>query len=170
LRRELLRDRFSPDLPRGRAEALEADAEDLKEAVLILKLRKTYSRENHVKEDIRKLLDAHNWFHWAAAASSYSQYGIADRIAYRGEVLLAIEAKFGSNKPSPLQKAFLQSILAEGGFAFVVNEKNIHCFQQWLDAFDRSAQAVSRREKVADEDGALMLDCIMALTETIVEK
>lgn len=129
---------------------------------------KTYKRENDVKKEIKRLLDEHKWFHWPAAASGFSVYGLSDRMAFRGGVFLAIEAKFGKNKPSTLQKAFLESIMSEGGFGFVVNETNIDTFARWLSLFDNAAACVSKNEKVPDETGATLLDCVRELTTGVV--
>lgn len=78
---------------------------------------------------------------------------------------MAIETKFGSNKPTALQVGFLNSVRAEDGFAFVVNEKNVEWLEAFLGALDRSIAAQSRKEDVAPEDGAMMLNAIDALSK-----
>jgi ABC-type sugar transport system substrate-binding protein len=100
--------------------------------------------------------------------NGFGQTGVADFNALRGGVFLAVETKFGSNKPTVHQKAFLQSVAAENAFGFVVTDKNINWFSSWLDAFDRAADAFSKGEKPTNEDGALMLDAIRELTALIV--
>ena len=129
---------------------------------------KVYRNENDVKKEIKILLNNHHWFHWAAAASPFGATGISDRLAFRDGVLMAIEAKFGKNKPTAMQKAFLESISAESGFGFVVSERNLPAFETFLDVFDRSCQGASEGERVADEDGATMLQCLHDLTEMVV--
>ena len=129
---------------------------------------KAYKNETAVKKEIKRLLDKHLWFHWAAAASPFGTYGISDRLAFRDGVLMAVEAKFGKNKPTALQKAFLESISAESGFGFVVSEKNLPAFETFLDVFDRSCAVTANGERMADEDGATMLQCLHALTEMVV--
>ena len=129
---------------------------------------KVYRNETAVKKTIKELLDKHKWFHWAAAASPYGATGISDRLAFRDGVLLAIEAKFGNNKPTTLQKAFLESIAAESGFGVVVNEVTLPTFALFLDVFDRSCEASAKGEKMADEDGATMLQCLHDLTRMVV--
>lgn len=131
-------------------------------------MAKTYRNENDVKREIKRLLDKHKWFHWPAAAGAYSATGIADRLALRAGTFLAIEAKFGDNRPTKLQKAYLQSIMAEDGFGFCVNEELLPSLQLWLETFDQAAQAVAKKQKPADEDMALLLDCVRVLTELIV--
>lgn len=127
----------------------------------------TFNNENDVKKRVNKLLTEHHWFWWSVPMNGFGKTGIADKAALRDGVFIAIECKFGSNKPTPLQKAYLQSIMSHGGMAFVVNEKNIARLEEWLSAFDRAKDAVGTRDKIADEDGATMLDCIAALTELI---
>ena len=129
---------------------------------------KVYRNENDVKKEIKILLNNHHWFHWAAAASPFGATGISDRLAFRDGVLLCVEAKFGKNKPTAMQKAFLESIAAESGFGFVVNERNLPALAEFLIVFDRSCQGASGGEKVADEDGATMLQCLHDLTEMVV--
>ena len=129
---------------------------------------KVYRNETAVKKTIKELLDKHGWFHWAAAASPFGATGIADRLAFRDGVLMAVEAKFGYNKPTTLQKAFLESIAAESGFGFVVNEKTLPAFAQFLEAFDRSCAATSKGERVAEGDGGALLECSRIMTEMVV--
>jgi hypothetical protein len=116
--------------------------------------------EGDVKKAVKKILDKHGWYWWMPPANGFGRAGIADINAVHAGVFMAIETKFGSNKPTPMQVGFLASIRAEGGFAFVVNEKRVDTLAKFLDAFARSIDAGVKGGKVADEDGALMLDCI----------
>ena len=81
---------------------------------------------------------------------------------------MAIEAKFGYNKPTTLQKAFLESVAAETGFGFVVNEKTLSTFALFLQLYDASCLASSQGKRLNDEDGATMLDCMRLLTAMVV--
>lgn len=128
---------------------------------------KTYNCEADVKKEIKRLLDKHGWYWWVSQVGGYGHSGVPDIMAYRKGILLAIEAKHGTNKPSALQRAFLQSIMAEQGLAFVVSDRNIQWFEQWLAAFDRATQAVANKQQVSDEDGALMVEALRILTEAI---
>jgi len=49
---------------------------------------------------------------------------------------MAIETKFGYNKPSPQQHMFLTNIYDAGGFALMVNEKNIYALDVFLLEFN----------------------------------
>jgi hypothetical protein len=120
--------------------------------------------EKGVKRCIIEILNKHKYFHWAVPMNGYGNSGISDRHAVRGGVFMVIEAKFGSNKPTPLQKGFLTSINAESCFAFCVNENNLDSFQAFHEAFDRATIARSKKEKIAPEDGAMMANAIIELT------
>jgi hypothetical protein len=130
-------------------------------------MTRTYTKEKDVKLEVKKMLDKHGYFWWMPPANGYGKAGVSDFNALKDGVFIAIEAKFGTNKPSPQQKAFCQSVLAESGFAFVVNEKNIALLETWMFAFERATKATAAGKKPSDEDGALMLDCIKALTDGI---
>lgn len=130
----------------------------------------SYKNEKDVKKRVRKLLEDRNWWPWMPPANGFGKVGISDFHALRDGVFLAIETKFGYNKPTVQQRAFLETILSKGGIGLVVNDKNIWAFEKWLDLFDKSAAAQSKREKIPDEDGAAMLEAMRLLTELIVEK
>lgn len=123
--------------------------------------------EKDVKREVKKLLDKHNWFWWMPPANGFGKVGVADFNAIRGGVFLAIETKFGKNKPTVHQSAFLTSIQAEDGFGFVVNEDRIEWLRQWMDAFDRATVAASKNEKPAAEDGATLLNAIREMTHEL---
>lgn len=122
------------------------------------------NNENGVKRAVKKLLNRHKWFWWMPAANGFGQQGVADFCALRAGVFLALETKFGSNKPTVLQVAYLNSVRAEGGFSFVVTEKTLDWLEIWMVAFDRAIEATKRNEKPDDRDGAAMLDAINAMT------
>jgi hypothetical protein len=127
-----------------------------------------YTNEGDVKRHVKKLLDTHNWFWFMPPANGYGRTGIADILAIRGGVFLAIETKFGRNKPTPMQVGFLQSIIAESGFGFVVCEKRIDWLKSWLEAFDRAAEAAAINQRPAPEDGAMMLNAIREMSAELV--
>lgn len=126
-----------------------------------------YENEKDVKRQVKKLLTKHKWFWWMPAANGFGRAGIADINAFRGGVFLAIETKFGKNKPTPNQIGFLNSILSESGFAFIVSESRVEWLQAWLEAFDRSTERATRNEAPTVEDGALMLDAIREMTHEL---
>lgn len=129
---------------------------------------RTYMKEADVKAEVKKLLTKHKWFWWAPSANGFGRQGVADFLALRDGVFMAVETKFGKNKPSALQKAFLESVAAENGFGFVVSEATIAVFASFLKMFDTAAQTVGDGRKVQFNDSAEMLDAIAVLTEPIV--
>lgn len=121
--------------------------------------------EKGVKQRIKQLLDLHGWFHWMPAANGYGTQGVSDHAAIKNGVFLVVEAKFGGNKPVPTQKAYAAQIMANDGFAFCVNEKNIDHLAWWLESFEASTVAQSRGEPVSEDHGSRMLNAISALTD-----
>lgn len=128
----------------------------------------TYAREADVKKQVKKLLDAHNYFWWMPPANGFGKVGVSDFNAIKNGVFFAIETKFGNNKATPHQKAFLDSVRAEKGYGIIVNERNIGFFEQFLEVFDRSVDNVMKGDKPSDEDGSVMINALRALTEDIV--
>ena len=128
----------------------------------------TYRGEADVKKEVKKLLTKHGWFWWCPPANGFGKAGTSDFHALRGGVFMAVETKFGSNRPTVLQRAFLQSIAAESAMAFVVDEVSVRDLRTWLAAFDCATAAVSKNEQVSAEDGAAMLDAVARLTEKML--
>lgn len=120
--------------------------------------------EKDVKKKVKAILDKYHYFWFSPPASAYGKSGISDILAIAKGVFLAIETKFGYNKPTALQIGFLNSIRAEDGYGFVVNERNIEFLEQFLESFEIAAAAQSRREEVPQEHGARMLNAIYMLT------
>ena len=99
----------------------------------------------------------------------FGKNGVSDDNALKAGVFMAIEAKFGSNKPTPLRIGYLNSIRAEGDFAFVVSDRNIHWFEAFLESFDLSTAAAIKAEKVPDEHGITMLNAIHELSNKLLD-
>lgn len=129
---------------------------------------RNYTSEKDVKKTVKELLNRNGWFWWMPPANGFGKVGVSDFNALKSGVFLAVETKFGGNKPTVQQKAYLQSIHAAGGIAFVVDEKTIGLFDVWLDTFDRAAKTVAARKSVPDEDGAAMLDAVNVMTKDMV--
>lgn len=128
---------------------------------------RTYLKEADVKAEVKKLLDKYGWYWWMTPANGYGKAGISDFSALKAGVFLAIETKFGTNKPTAMQIGYLNSIRAEDGFAFVVNEKNVEWLDAWLGAFARSAEAAANKQMPTPEDGAMMVNAIHEMTAMI---
>ena len=122
--------------------------------------------ESDTKAEVKKLLDEHGWFWFSPPAGAFGVSGIADILAVKTGMFMAIETKRGTKKPEPttLQVGFLNSIRAEDHFALVVNDARLAVFQAFLEALDRSTAAVSAKQPIAPEDGAMMLNTIREMT------
>lgn len=128
-----------------------------------------YNNENDVKKQIKVLLARHGYYHWPTMQTGMGTVGASDRLAIKRGVFLAVEAKFGKRKLTSNQAQFLEAINAEDAFGFVVSEKSIDHLQTFLETFDRMAEAASKGQKPAPEDGSSNLEAIRLLTEPIVE-
>lgn len=127
----------------------------------------TCKNEKDVKKHVKKILDQHGWFWWMPSANAFGKAGTSDILALRAGVFLAIETKFDKNKPTAMQKQFLDSVTAEGGFGFCVNETMLEDFAKWNRCFDSAIAAQQRGEKPSPEDGAELLNCIKIMTELL---
>lgn len=126
--------------------------------------------ERDVKRAVKALLDKYDWFWFMPPANGYGSSGISDFIAVWSGTFMAIETKFGSNKPTPLQIGFLNSIRAADGFAFVVNDKNIEWFEAFLDSFALATQNQRKSLEVPAEHGARMLNAIKELSNNFLDR
>lgn len=128
--------------------------------------------EKGVKKLIRELLNFHGWFTWMPSANGYGTAGCPDHLALKDGTFLAVEAKFGYNKPSALQKSFAGQIIANSGFAFCVNERNIDHLAWWLESYavsvaasrDALAEGRNPEEATPVEHGSRMVNAMAALT------
>lgn len=132
-------------------------------------MRTTHTKEAHVKDDVKALLDKYQWFWWMPPANGYGKSGVSDFHAVKTGTFMAIETKFGTNKPTAMQIGFLNSIRAADGFAFVVSDRNIDWFEAFLDSFQIATEATSRREEVPQEHGARMLNAIAELSNKFLD-
>ena len=121
-------------------------------------------KEKDVKAEVQKLLNKHKWFWFMPPANAYGRTGISDFIALRDGVALVVETKFQS-KPTAMQQAFLRSIAAEGGLAFVVDEKRLEIFAAWLTAFDTACALTAESKTPLADVGGPMLDALKDLTK-----
>jgi len=129
---------------------------------------RTFVTEKDVKAEVKKLLTKHGWFWWMPPGNGYGTGGVADFNAIKNGVFLAIETKFGSKKPTAKQSAFLESIHAEDGFGFVVNEKLVGDLDVWLTLFSRAATNVAHKDPISTDDQRQLLEVMQALTALIV--
>lgn len=84
-----------------------------------------FKDEGDVKKAIKALLKKYGWWYYMPNAGAFGTSGIPDFVCLRNGVLLAIEAKFGYNKPSDLQETRMEEIREHGGFAIWINESRL---------------------------------------------
>lgn len=85
--------------------------------------------ESDVKKEVKKILKSlgASWF--MPAANGFGKAGVSDIIVnYRGR-FVAIETKFGKNKPTNNQMAYGIEQHEQGGLFLVISEKNLH----WIE-------------------------------------
>jgi hypothetical protein len=85
--------------------------------------------EAKVKAKIKKILDAHNVYHFSPFQAGMGRAGIPDIIACFKGKFIAIEAKAGANQPTLLQQRELSNIRQHEGHAIVVNEDNLESLE-----------------------------------------
>ena len=126
--------------------------------------------ESHVTKGVKKILDAHHWFWWMTPANGYGASGIADFCAVKQGMFLAIETKANRNDPTPMQRAYLDSIRTCDHFAFVVRDTNLDAFEQFVVMLDKSIEYSAQGQIPPAEIGGPMLDAIKRLTDDEVVK
>ena len=88
--------------------------------------------EAKVKAAVKKLLDEMGIYHFSPVQNGMGRAGIPDIIGcYRGR-FLGIECKAGKGTTTALQDLELEKIRQAKGFAYVVNENNIHDLKELL--------------------------------------
>jgi hypothetical protein len=93
--------------------------------------------EKKVKDTVRQRLNARAVFHFMPATYGFGASGIADIVGcYLGK-FFAIECKAGDNRPTALQMKNLKRVSDAGGYALVVNERNIADVDWMLDRIEK---------------------------------
>ena len=121
--------------------------------------------EKGVKQIIKELLNAHGWYTWMPAANGFGTQGVSDHLAIKDGVFLAVEAKFGTNKPSAMQTTFAGYVIANDFYAFCVNERNIDHLAWFLESFEIAKQCQMMKQEIPADHGARMLNAISVLTD-----
>ena len=132
------------------------------------KFPKTGNESKSVKVPVKKLLTKHGWFWWMPPANGFGQTGVADIHAVKQGMFMVIETKFGTRDPTPMQRAFLDSIRAANHFAFVVRDTTIGAFEQFLTYLDKSIEIAGQNMVPGADVGGPMLDAIKTMTDTEV--
>ena len=125
--------------------------------------------EKDVKKKTKAVLDKFGWYWWMVPANGFGKSGVSDIHALKRGTFIAIENKFGSNKPTAMQIGFLNSIRASQGFAFVVSDRNIDWLAAFLESFEVAAEAASKNQPVPAEHGARMLNALAELSNKLLD-
>lgn len=92
-----------------------------------------FKNEGDVKKEIKKIFTARGWLYWMTPANGFGKAGLPDFFALKGGVLVGVETKYGSNKPTKLQEDWIKDLSAAGAWCVVVNERNLGEFTEWLE-------------------------------------
>ena len=88
--------------------------------------------EVKVKRCVVAQLQALGVYFFYPVTGGYGASGVPDIVGcYKGK-FFAIECKAGKNKPTALQQKNIDSIAAQGGAVWVVNEENMEGVTAWL--------------------------------------
>lgn len=88
--------------------------------------------EAAVKKAVIKIFRKHGVWYCCPATGGYGRSGIPDFLACVDGRFLAVETKFGGNKPTALQTRELAGISDAGGLAHVINERNLAALDNLL--------------------------------------
>src|SRR6056297_2732099 len=100
-------------------------------------------KEADVKKRVKEILKDLGAWYYMPVPTGYGVQGIPDFIVcYRG-LFIAIETKFGGNKPSKWQEIRLREIDEHGGLALVIDEKNVEGLAEILET-DRDTRLVPK--------------------------
>lgn len=89
-------------------------------------------KEADVKAEIKRILKDLGIWYFMPVPTGYGVQGIPDFICCAQGMFIAIEAKFGSNKPTRWQAIKLAQIEEHSGLAVVINEKNVETLPRLL--------------------------------------
>ena len=97
-------------------------------------MKKVFRSEADVKTAVKQILAEYPgvWY-FMPSMNGYGRAGVPDFVGCFQNRFFAIETKFGSNKPTPAQKAELKKINDALGVAMIVNEHLIDVFKEVLD-------------------------------------
>jgi hypothetical protein len=82
--------------------------------------------EGLVKKKIKALLVQHNVYYAMPLGAGFGAAGVPDFLCCVDGIFLAVEAKAGKGKTTPLQDRQIAAIQAAGGHALVIRETNIN--------------------------------------------
>lgn len=90
-------------------------------------------KEADVKRKIRECCKRFGIYFVTPMGTGYGRSGVPDILICAAGQFIAVECKFGGNKPTALQAKELQDIARSGGETWVVDETNVQEFCNWLE-------------------------------------
>jgi len=97
--------------------------EQLRQLLTEMQDRATIHDEKGVKRLVRRALDKGGIFNFMPPSNAFGKSGISDILAVHNGRFVAIETKYGSNKPTEMQLQFGQNVVSAGAGFFVISEK-----------------------------------------------
>lgn len=88
--------------------------------------------EGKVKNQVKKILDAHKIYHFSPPGMGLGRAGIPDIIACHNGRFIGIECKAGKGQPTLLQSRELGRIDLAGGKTFVIRETNVNDIVEFI--------------------------------------
>ncbi|MFW6062212.1 MAG: VRR-NUC domain-containing protein [Planctomycetota bacterium] len=89
--------------------------------------------ENGVKEAVKRRLKKRGAWWTMPHQRGFSQAGVPDILVCINGRFLAIETKYGKNRPTARQQQQLDRIETAGGTAVVINENDLPALEELLD-------------------------------------
>jgi len=96
--------------------------------------------EHGVKEAVKRRLKKVGAWHTMPHQRGFSQAGVPDILACVNGRFLAIETKYGNNKPSARQNQQIAAIEKAGGTALVINENDLDELEEVLHGLQTSTR------------------------------
>ena len=88
--------------------------------------------EGKVKAKVRKMLTEAGVYYAMPVTGGFGNSGVPDFLICAQGVFAAIECKANGGKPTALQRKHMGEIEKAGGFAVVIDEKNLDTLKEWL--------------------------------------
>lgn len=90
--------------------------------------------EGVVKQQIKNYLKENGYWFFMPMGTAYGRTGVPDFVCCKDGRLIAIEAKAGDKKPSPMQALEMESIREHGGVAICINAENVNVIGEEIDS------------------------------------
>lgn len=105
-------------------------------------MKKTFKNEKDVKDAVKQILTKHGAYYYMVVPVIYSRTGVPDFLICHKGHFIAVETKFGYNKPSERQKEEMRLISRANGISFIINEKNLEELDSYLTLIEQNIDSV----------------------------